>query len=133
MTTTMMTAMMTMKMMTMTMIMMTRYSQAHYKCNGEAGLVDCGFWGSAEAKKKTLEFTTDDEVVTMMQITMRLYGDDNDDVDDKNNDGDDDVDDCALWGSAEAKKKTLEFTVDDEVNNNIDYKTNFLLNVFCFA
>ena len=24
--------------------------------------MDCGFWGAAEAKKKTLEFTTDDEV-----------------------------------------------------------------------
>jgi len=36
--------------------------KVHYKCNGEGGLVDCGFWGHAETKKKTLEFTTDDEV-----------------------------------------------------------------------
>ena len=28
--------------------------------------------------------------------------------------------DCGFWGSAEAKKKTLEFTVDDEVNNDND-------------
>ena len=27
---------------------------------------------------------------------------------------------CGFWGSAEAKKKTLEFTVDDEVNNDND-------------
>jgi len=36
--------------------------KVHYKCNGERGLVDCGFWGHAETKKRTLEFTTDDEV-----------------------------------------------------------------------
>jgi len=36
--------------------------KVHYKCNGDGGLADCGFWGAAEAKKKTLEFTTDDEV-----------------------------------------------------------------------
>jgi len=37
--------------------------KVHYKCNnGEAGLVDCGFWGHPEVQKKTLEFTADDEV-----------------------------------------------------------------------
>ena len=32
--------------------------------------MDCGFWGDAEAKKKTLEFTTDDEVITTMLINV---------------------------------------------------------------
>merc|ERR1712037_605189 len=36
--------------------------KVHYKCNGKAGLVDCGFWGHPEVQKKTLEFTADDEV-----------------------------------------------------------------------
>jgi len=36
--------------------------KAHYKCNGSGGLASCGFWGAAEAKKKGLEFTTDDQV-----------------------------------------------------------------------
>ena len=61
--------------------------KVHFKCNGNGGLVDCGFWEDADVKKvkeakkvkdadvktKTMEFTINNEVITLMSLDLLSF------------------------------------------------------------